>query len=202
MKGLRSWLLHDEELMRELIHEISKFDACVPRCDPRTLIFKLQRDTRFSHDKSPYNPAFRCHISPAGKAPVPVGYYLSIRPDEGSFLGGGLFADVFKDATQRIRTYIFENAEEFLNIVNAPDFRRRFQIKGTSLKNVPKEFPADCAAAEYLKHKSWYTEYLFDAERLDDRAAFTRFAAEIFMRMKPLNDFLNRALSGFALPTR
>lgn len=191
-----------EALIRELITELRSFDDSVPACEPKALTFKLQRDTRFSRDKSPYNPAFRCHISSAGKAPVPVGYFLSIRPDGRSFLGGGLFADIFMDATQLIRTYLYENADEFLRIVNAPDFRREFRVDGTALKSVPKEYPTDCAVAEHLKNKSWYIEYPFDAELLDDRAAFVRFAAEKYRLMKPFNDYLNRALAGFSLPTR
>lgn len=52
------------------------------------LTFKLVRDTRFSRDKSPYNPAFRAHISSMGKLPIPVGYFIMIKPGNQSFLGG------------------------------------------------------------------------------------------------------------------
>ena len=51
-------------------------------------------------------------------------------------IGGGLFADMFKDATQKIRDYIFKNADEFLHIVNNPDFCNTFQVMGSALKNV------------------------------------------------------------------
>ena len=83
-----------EMLVRELIYGIGTFDQSVLHNDPKELTFKLVRDTRFSHDKSPYNPAFRAHISSMGKLPVPVGYYLMIKPNGGTFLGGGLFADI------------------------------------------------------------------------------------------------------------
>lgn len=191
-----------EGLIQALILAIGSFDAAILLHNPKELTFKLTRDTRFSHDKSPYNPAFRCHIAAAGKLPVPVGYYLSIRPDERSFLGGGLFADMFKDATRRVRDAIFQNQEAFLSIVNEPAFREAFQVRGTSLKNVPKEYPADCPAAEYLKYKSWYVEYPFPASQLTDSKQFVAFAAEKYRTMKPFNDFLNRALAGFTMPER
>ena len=41
-----------------------------------------------------------------GKLPIPVGYFLAIKPNNQSFLGGGLFADVFRDATNMIRDYM------------------------------------------------------------------------------------------------
>ena len=91
-----------EDLIQELILRIGVFDPSVLNNKPKDLTFKLVRDTRFSHDKSPYNPAFRAHISARGKLPVPVGYYLMIKPGNSSFLGGGLFADMFKDATARV----------------------------------------------------------------------------------------------------
>ena len=61
-----------ENLLQALILEIGKFDSSILQNNPKDLTFKLVRDTRFSHDKSPYNPAFRAHISSRGKLPVPV----------------------------------------------------------------------------------------------------------------------------------
>ncbi len=84
-----------ECLVQELILKIGEFDSSVLGHAPKDLTFKLVRDTRFSYDKSPYNPAFRAHIGPQGKLPVPVGYYLMVKPGNKAFLGGGLFADVF-----------------------------------------------------------------------------------------------------------
>ena len=51
-----------EALLQELIFKIGKFDESILHNVPKDLTFKLVRDIRFSHDKSPYNPAFRAHI--------------------------------------------------------------------------------------------------------------------------------------------
>lgn len=191
-----------EELIQDLIFKIGQTDGSILHNVPKDLTFKLVRDTRFSHDKSPYNPAFRAHIAARGKQPVPVGYYLMIKPDNQSFLGGGLFADMFKDATAMVREYIYRHAEEFLQIIEEPAFAGQFEIRGTSLKNVPKEYPADCAVAQYLKYKSWYIEYPVEDGLFLDLPAFVELAGERFLQMKPFNDFLNRALDGFTIPAR
>ena len=107
-----------EELIQALILRIGEFDSSVLHHEPKSLTFKLMRDTRFSHDKSPYNPAFRAHISSQGKLPVPVGYYLMVKPGDRSFLGGGLFADMFKDATAMVRDYIAKNDKEWENVIH------------------------------------------------------------------------------------
>lgn len=191
-----------EALLRALILEIGKFDSSILHNEPKDLTFKLVRDTRFSHDKSPYNPAFRAHISPKGKLPVPVGYYLMIKPGGQSFLGGGLFADMFKDATTMIRDSISQNGAEFEKIIHDPVFEKYFTVQGTALKNVPAGYAKDHPQAAYLKYKSWYLEFPLKDDEVGDAEAFLAKAAGLFKIMKPFNDYLNSALAGFQMPER
>ena len=191
-----------EELIQALMLRIGEFDSSILGHAPKELTFKLVRDTRFSHDKSPYNPAFRAHISSMGKLPIPVGYYLMIKPGGQSFLGGGLFADMFKDATRMVRDYISEHGGEWEEIITAPSFQERFTVGGSALKNVPAGYEKEHPQAEYLKYKSWYLEYSVQDKNLTDGDLFLAKAADIFRLMKPFNDYLNNALTGFKMPTR
>ena len=191
-----------EALLQALMLEIGNFDSSILNYAPKELTFKLVRDTRFSHDKSPYNPAFRAHISSKGKLPVPVGYYLMIKPGDQSFLGGGLFADMFKDATRMVRDYIAQNGEEWERVIHEPEFEKYFTVRGSALKNVPSGYEKEHPQAEFLKFKSWYLEYPLKDEELGDADAFLAKAVECFRIMKPFNDYLNKALEGFQMPTR
>ena len=191
-----------ENMLQDLMFEIGKFDSSILQNNPKDLTFKIVRDTRFSNDKSPYNPAFRAHISSKGKLPVPVGYYLMIKPDNQSFLGGGLFADMFKDATTMVRDYIVQNGREFENIIHEPEFEQYFAVQGSALKNVPAGYDKEHPQAEYFKFKSWYLEYPIKDEELYDAEAFLIKATELFRIMKPFNDYLNRALADFQMPSR
>lgn len=191
-----------ESLVQALILKIGEFDSSVINNIPKELTFKLNRDTRFSHDKSPYNPAFRAHISSMGKMPIPVGYYLMIKPNDQSFIGGGLFADMFKDATAMVREHISRNGDEWEEIINGLDFRKNFKVQGASLKNVPSGYEKDHPQAEYLKFKNWYLEYPIKDSELDDAEVFLARATELFRIMKPFNDYLNGALAKFKMPTR
>lgn len=191
-----------EAMLQELILEIGKTDSSILHNVPKDITFKMVRDTRFSHDKSPYNPAFRAHISSMGKLPIPVGYYMMIKPGNQSFLGGGLFADIFKDATTMVRDYIVENSKEWNEIMNAADFKQYFMVQGTALKNVPKGYDKEHSQAEYLKFKSWYVEYPIKDEELLDIDIFLPKAVKIFNAMKPFNDYLNKALIHFKMPSK
>ena len=191
-----------EVLIGALILRIGEFDSSVLPNEPKNLTFKLVRDTRFSHDKSPYNPAFRAHISSKGKLLVPVGYYLMIKPGGQSFLGGGLFADMFKDATAMVRDYIAGNGGEFEKVIHDPEFEKYFAVKGSTLKNVPAGYDKEHPKAEYLKFKSWNLEYKLNDEEQQDAESFLTKATELFRIMKPFNDYLNKALAGFQMPAR
>lgn len=190
-----------EGLLADLIERIGTFDPSVLGQDPKSLTFKLPRDTRFSRDKSPYNPSLRAHIGSSGKLPVPVGYYLMIQPDGRSFLGGGLFAPQLKDATARIRKAIADRGNEWARIIGDPAFADRFSVEGEALKRVPPGFDPGHPQAVWLKHKSWYIECRQTDEEVVS-PGFAASAAGAFERMRPFNSFLNRALEGFEMPPR
>ena len=168
-----------ESLLQELILRIGEFDNSVL-----------------------YNPAFRAHISAKGKLPVPVGYYLMIKPGGQSFLGGGLFADMFKEATAMVRDYIAANGREWEEILGDPDFRKHFTVQGTALKRVPAGYEKEHPQAEFLKYKSWYLEYPVTDAQFGDGEAFLEHAVSVFRLMKPFNDYLNRGLVNFKMPER
>lgn len=191
-----------EALVQTLILRIGEEDPSILRNTPKELTFKLVRDTRFSRDKSPYLPAFRAHIGPQGKIPIPVGYYLMIQPGNQSFLGGGLFADMFQSATTMIRDAITARPDDWERVITADDFRETFTVQGAKLKNVPRGYEKTAPQAEFLKHKSWYLEYPVADHQLENGDEFLALAVRIFLKMRPFHAFLNGALAGFQMPPR
>lgn len=189
------------DLLDELKFAIGKSDDSILDNVSKELTFKLTRDTRFSKDKSPYNPAFRAHMSSKGKLPIPVGYFICIKPSNQSFIGGGLFADMFKDATTMIRDYIVDHGDEWEKIITDSKFTKYFEVKGTKLKNVPKTYDPQHPQAEYLKYKSWYVEFFVSDEELLSED-FIKKSVKVFEAMQPFNSFLNKALDGFEMPKR
>ncbi|BCN28935.1 DUF2461 domain-containing protein [Anaeromicropila herbilytica] len=190
-----------EDLIQSLIFRIGKTDSSILHNVPKELTFKLVRDTRYSNDKSPYNPSFRAHISSKGKQPIPVGYFIVIKPNGRSFLGGGLFADMFKEATTMVRDYIVQHGEEWERIIGDPSFLKYFTVKGEVLKNVPRGYDKEHPEAEYLKYKSWYLEYPITDKQITDEN-FVTFATQIYEAMQPFHAFLNKALEKFEMPMR
>lgn len=190
-----------EQLTQHIITELSFEEPALAQLQAKDLIFRLNRDTRFSHDKSPYNAAFRAHIAPAGRLPIPVGYFISLAPGQ-SFIGGGLFAAMFTEATSMIRDYLLTHGDQLTAILEEPVFAQSYTLMGEKLKRVPRGYDADSPYGEYLKHKSWFIEYRLPDERLDDDQVFCQLIVEKCRLMKPFNDFLNHALADFKMPER
>lgn len=178
-----------------LITAIAVEEPSVAGQQGASLLFRLNRDTRFSKDKRPYNASFRAHISKGGRLPVPVGYFLCVKPG-GCFLGGGLFASQFSKATEMVRDALVNDPQGFQKAISNP----AFTLSGEQLKNVPRGFDKAHPMAEYLKYKSWYAEYpLTDAVL---QTATSAQLAKLFQIVKPFNDWLNTALETFKLPAR
>lgn len=190
-----------ESLVQDFMIIISKDEPDVLQYQPKDFIFSLVRDTRFSNDKSPYRPAFRAHISPKGKLPIPVGFFIYIEPDGNSIIGGGLFADMFRDATTMMRNYLIQHAKEFEEILSNKQFSDYFQLLGTKLKRPPKGYDPDFPYIEYMKYKNWFVEYhLDDADLIKENIVDT--CIDLYHVLKPFNDFINKALIDFKMPTR
>lgn len=182
-----------ESLLQQLILEAGRLDPAVLLLQPGALQYKMQRDTRFSKDKSPYTPAFRAHIGAAGKKPIPAGYYIHLQPGC-SFIGAGLCTDQLSGATALIRARIAAHPAEWERMLA----RLERPLLGHKLKRVPAGFDAEATQAEYLKHKSWYMEYPLTDSMVEDADVLLTEAARAFAAMHPLNAFINAATQGFA----
>ena len=101
-----------------------------------------------------------------------------------------------------VRDYLSAHGAEWETIITAPSFQEHFTVGGTALKNVPAGYEKEHLQAKYLKFKSWYLEYPFQDEVFADSRQFLSTATDIFRRMKPFNDYLNKALAGFQMPAR
>ena len=78
-------------LAQTLIDEISTFFELPYDMKPGDCIFRINRDTRFSKDKTPYKINFGIEISQNGKRHGAPCFYLHIQPGNNSFLAGGLY---------------------------------------------------------------------------------------------------------------
>jgi uncharacterized protein (TIGR02453 family) len=175
-----------------LIGEIQAFDPSVSPADAKSAIFRINRDIRFSNDKSPYKTNFGAFIVPGGKKSGNAGYYFHLDPD-GSFAGGGVYHPM-PDILKKIRNEIYGNPEEFKGIIEGKEFYDYFgDMYDDRLKTPPKGFPKEFEHIDLLKYKSYIVSRGFDNHTLTgDR--LVEETVKTFRLMYPLNKFINYAL--------
>lgn len=181
-----------EHLIDILIPMIQALDPRIVNLTVKQTTFRIYRDVRFSKDKSPYKPNFGSYIAPEGRKSIYCGYYIHMEPGNYMLAGGAYHPQT--EQLKKIRSEIYYNLEEFKSIINNPGFKKTFgKIEGDKLKRPPKDFPADFEGVEYLKYKDLTVFHPITEEQILSED-FLHYAIKIFKKMKPLNDFLNRAL--------
>lgn len=181
-------------MVEKLIPAIAKFDDPIGRLTVKETVFRINRDVRFSKDKSPYKNNMACYFNQAGKNGLGAGYYLHIEPGK-SFAAGGIWVPE-PAVLANIRQEIDYNFAAWKKITENKSFKKIFTDGITSnetLVRPPKGYDENNQAIEFLKMKSFIVRSSFaDADLLEK--GFVTGVAKTFNTMKPLIDFLNTAL--------
>ena len=180
----------------ELLTRMQAVDPSLGHLSPKDCIFRINRDIRFSADKTHYKTHLGIFMTPGGRNLDYAGYYVHIDEEGGSFTGGGCYrpqAAVLKKIRREIANF-YEDLEE---IVGAKAFKKTYgefdREEGVVLSRPPKGFDADHPAIEFLKFKSFTATRELDAKLLTDPKGLDT-VVDILKDLKPLNDFLNRAI--------
>ena len=177
------------QLTADFLDSMKPLDPALELLEVKNCVFRINRDIRFSKDKSPYKTNFGVGLG-MGKGNKISGYYLHIEPGK-SFLAGGVYQPE-PSVLKEIRKEISMNAKEFQEILQQDDFRNNFRglsVEG-KLQRVPNGFEKDDSMAEFLKLKNFIVVHPISDDALMGENA-TKNIAKIFKSMKPLNDFLS-----------
>lgn len=176
-----------------IIIELNKIDNSLVHIDAKDCIFRINRDIRFSKDKTPYKTNFGASISMRGKSGLHASYYIQMEGQK-SFIGGGVYAPESK-ILKAIRTEIYENPQSFVDIINNNKFQDKFgNLYGEKLKTAPRGFPKDFEHIALLNHKHYAA-----IKNIPDEITFSnKFSSEIlntFRTLKPLINYINKIIT-------
>ncbi|AUP80307.1 DUF2461 domain-containing protein [Flavivirga eckloniae] len=180
------------ELLSELISTLYEWDNRI-LTDEKKALFRINRDVRFSKDKTPYNTLLKAGFSPNGKKSMLPGYYLGIGADT-VHVGGGLF-NVKPPELKAVRNHIAYNVDDFLVITNAKVFNDCLgEIKGDVAKRIDKAHEAVASKTQLIYNKQFYAMANLPLEDYYDSPTKLKDAIlKHFKAIKPLNEFLNEA---------
>lgn len=149
------------QVVTEVIGELSRFDRQVAACNPKKAMFRINRDIRFSHDKSPYKTRFSAGITPSDKRrPSAAGgptYYFHIEGNGKLLFGAGEYLPP-PSRLKAIREHVVNDATGFAKVLKNKQLRATYgDIQAEDkLQRPPKGFDPDHPHIEYLKLKSFF----------------------------------------------
>jgi len=162
--------------------------VATPKC-----IYRIYRDTRFSDDKTPLKTNIAASFPWRG---LPrhqgAGLYMEVAPGW-VWVGGGMYAP---DTSQlaAVREHIATNHRRLRAIVESPGFKKSVgALEGETLQRVPRGFPPDHPAADYLRHRQFLAAKEFPAAFACDPEFYAGLLA-VFKQVAPLVRFLNEPL--------
>lgn len=155
-------------------------------------VYRIYRDTRFSHDKSPFKTYFSALISPTGRHCDRACYYVHVGVEECAVYGGVWSPEA--PVLKKLRRAIVDNIEEFREITETPEIKALYPgWYGRKLKTAPKGYDRDHPDIDLLR----LTEY-GKCHELDraffDTPDWPEKVASMLRILKPMNDFLNYSI--------
>lgn len=179
-------------LVDDLFKHVSQIDQGIAGT-AKDAVFRINRDVRFSADKTPYNIHVSAALVPGGRKSNQPGFYLRLTP-EGVHMGGGIYAPD-KDSLQKIRQHISNNLEELSAIINASDFINHFnEVKGDSVKRIPKELKPVFDKQPLIAKKQFFYMADHNKPELIYSEQLTELILEYFRAASQIHHFLREAL--------
>lgn len=173
----------------EILTGLSKFQDDLHNTTAKSCILRINRDIRFSADKSPYKKYLGAGFGPGGKSSGKVDFYLQIQPNE-TFLGGGMWSPTSAQLTN-FRQEIDYNPEKLKGIIDRKEFREYFnEIYGEKVKRMPKGYSIDHPNIELLKYKQLFFVHRYSNDEVFD-IGFLEKIIDGCKILKPYLDYVN-----------
>ncbi len=180
----------------DLTEAIKKIDPKIPKDLVATKqIFRINRDIRFSKDKTPYKLHMSAVVAPEGKKDhTNPGLYYEINPEQ-VVLYGGIYA-CSTSQLAKIRAYIASHLDAFQNAIQNPMFEKYYQegILGGKMKRLPKELKNVAEKEPLMYNKSFYYRTFLSIDEIFENNLLERIIA-LYEVSFPVRNFLRSALN-------
>ncbi len=177
-----------ENFIADVLHRFPAVED-VGNLTPAQTMYRINRDVRFSPDKSPYKTTMGALIGKEGRKSTGRSYYFHLEPGGQSMIAGGLYMPEAKQL-DKFRQAVAEDSRPLRDILDSDTFKRYFvKIAGEQLKTAPKGYPKDHPALDLLRYKQLTViHYLTDEKVLEENLA--DYVIEVNLAMQPFIHYL------------
>ncbi|KIQ18823.1 hypothetical protein RT99_17555 [Flavobacterium sp. MEB061] len=183
------------QLVSDFLDVMKPLDPSLELLEVKNCTFRINRDIRFSKDKSPYKAHLGVWMSSGAKGANRSGYYVHIEKGA-SFIAGGFYSPESEDL-KKVRKEIAFFHDDLEAILADKNFKKEFGSldisENNSLKSMPRGYEKDHPAIEFLKLKSFTATQKYDISEVTKKDFVAKMSQKL-ITLKPLNEFINRAL--------
>jgi uncharacterized protein (TIGR02453 family) len=178
-----------DHLVDALIFELAKTDKRFAGLQAKDCVFRINRDVRFSKDKSPYKLNKSAIISPGGKKNHNgMGFYFELGPEECGFYAGAYMPDT--ENLQKIRQHIAKNSKLFSAIITDLQFKKYFkEVLGDKQKRVDAAYKTAAEAQPLIYNKQFYIQHSF-SEKIACGSNVFEYLLEVRKASEDFENFL------------
>ena len=183
-----------EVFVNALIQACRTIDQTIPEdLTHKNCMFRINRDIRFSKDKTPYKMNRSAVIGPYGKKDHGTpSLYFEAGPEHFR-----LYSGVYMPGTELIesvRKHISKAGAELDEVINDPVFKQHFGwVHGEKYKVLPKQYKGLEEDIPLIKNKSWYIYKTYDPEiLLQDN--LVELVTKDYERMQPFQQYFRKAV--------
>jgi uncharacterized protein (TIGR02453 family) len=189
------------DCLNEILQQI-KYHDDISTPNASKSLYRINRDVRFSKDKSPYNLWFSGYFRRATDL-LRGGYYFRIQPGGQSMIGGGFWGPN-KEDLNHIRNQIVVDSDPLRKALTHRTFKSHYsELQGEQVKTYPRGFAADHPDIDLLRYKQFLVSRSFTDKEVMQKD-FGKKANEAFKAMRPFLDamslYLTTDLNGERLP--
>ncbi len=173
-------------------------DSVLVHTDPRKSLFRINRDIRFSADKTPYKTHMGAKFSATGKKKGIAGYGFGISADGYLYIMGGI-NKLPPSELNLIRDALVTKNSKLAASINAKTFTQTFELSDLGfgvLKTVPRRYDKNSPLANILKLQAYWAMHRYPLIR--DKKIDEEFLLKYTVKkLSLLKDFvleINRAI--------
>ena len=178
-----------------ILAAMKPLDPSLEPLEVKNCTFRINRDIRFSKDKSPYKTNMGVWMSQDKNRKNAPGYYIHFEKGN-CFIAGGVWCPEPSELKQ-IRKEIEFFHDDLEAVLSDKKFTSEFsgldKSEGNMLKKAPKDFDPTHPAIELLKLKSFTASHKINEKDFTDKD-FSKKIAKQLIALQPMNDFLRRAM--------
>jgi len=180
------------KVVQDLIDRVRTIEPAL-QYDAKDALYRINRDIRFSNDKTPYKTHLAAHLNIRGKKAMGYpGFYFEIGA-KGGACGGGSYMPQ-REELASLRDLIVHEGADLHKLLKAKSFVAHYQeMKGEKNKVLPAEFKQAAIAEPLIAHKQFYYWATIPKSVFTSKDC-VKTLFEFYKAAQPMNNFLARAL--------